>query len=106
MTGATEAKLFREAEICYATMCLATDYDAWHELEESVSVEMIMENLKRNIESAKVVLRQAVTTLPAHDDKACSCRHALAGAIMTAPRLVPPATRKKLALILAKYQGR
>jgi len=104
MTGATEAKLFREAEICYATMCLATDYDAWHDLEESVSVEMVLANLRSNIQSAQAILRKALETLPALHDESCVCRQALAGAVMTDPKLVPAATRKKLALLLAKYQ--
>jgi 5'-methylthioadenosine phosphorylase len=104
MTGAPEAKLFREAEICYAPMCLATDYDAWHDLGESVSVEMVLDNLRNNIQSAKAVLRKALETLPAFPDESCACRKALAGAVMTAPTLIPAATRKRLALLLGKYQ--
>jgi 5'-methylthioadenosine phosphorylase len=103
MTGATEAKLFREAEICYATMNLATDYDCWHAEEEGVSVEMILENLRLNIANAKAVIKKAVAALPASGQAACGCRRALAGAIVTDPRLITPAVRKRLALIIGRY---
>ncbi|MHB8054810.1 MAG: S-methyl-5'-thioadenosine phosphorylase [Candidatus Aminicenantales bacterium] len=104
MTGATEAKLFREAEICYATMNLATDYDSWRETDEAVTIGMIFENLRLNIENAKAIIRKAVATLPAHDDKACGCRHVLATSVVTAAQHVPPATRKKLALFVPEYR--
>jgi 5'-methylthioadenosine phosphorylase len=105
MTGAAEAKLFREAEICYATMNLATDYDCWHAGEESVTVDMVLENLRRNIGNAKAVIKKAVASLPAPDEAACGCRRALAGAIMTDPKLIGPAVRKRLALIIGRYVG-
>jgi 5'-methylthioadenosine phosphorylase len=103
MTGATEAKLFREAEICYATMNLATDYDCWHEEEEGVSVEMILENLRLNISNAKAVIKKAVAALRPHDESTCGCRRALAGAIVTDPKRIAPAVRKRLDLIIRKY---
>lgn len=103
MTGATEAKLFREAEICYATMNLATDYDCWYDEEESVSVELILENLRLNIHNAKAVIKKAVATLPPSGAKACGCQTALAGAIVTSPPAIPPAVRRRLALIIGKY---
>ncbi len=103
MTGATEAKLFREAEICYATMNLATDYDCWHADEEGVSVEMILENLRLNIADAKAVIKKAVAALPPHAETACGCRRALAGAIVTDPKLIAPAVRTRLDLIIRKY---
>jgi 5'-methylthioadenosine phosphorylase len=103
MTSATEAKLFREAEICYATMNLATDYDAWHEEEASVSVEPILENLRLNIAHAKAVIKTAVASLPPAEASGCGCRTALAGAIVTNPKLIPPAIKKKLSLIIGKY---
>jgi 5'-methylthioadenosine phosphorylase len=104
MTGATEAKLFREAEICYATMSLATDYDCWHEEEEGVSVEMILENLRLNIANAKAVIKAALAALPPGGSApACGCGQALAGAIVTDPRLIAPAVRKRLALIIGRY---
>jgi 5'-methylthioadenosine phosphorylase len=104
MTAATEAKLFREAEICYTTMCLVTDYDAWHDLEESVSVEMVLANLRANIENAKAVLRTALAAMPDHHPEDCACGRALAGAVMTDQKIVPAATRRKLSLLLAKYR--
>jgi 5'-methylthioadenosine phosphorylase len=105
MTSATEAKLFREAEICYSTMALATDYDCWHEGEESVSVELVLQNLRRNIASAKALIKKAVAALPPHDEAACGCRNALRGAIMTDLKLIPPATRRRIDLIVRKYLG-
>jgi 5'-methylthioadenosine phosphorylase len=106
MTGAAEAKLFREAEICYATMNLATDYDCWHAGEESVTVDMVLQNLRRNIGNAKAVLKAAVAAMPPQDEASCGCRQALAGAIMTDPQLIPPAARKRLHLIIGKYVGK
>jgi 5'-methylthioadenosine phosphorylase len=103
MTGATEAKLFREAEICYATMNLATDYDCWHAEEESVTVDLILENLRLNIQNAKAVIRRTVAELPPAGQDLCGCRTALAGAIVTEPRLIDPAVRRRLALIIGKY---
>jgi len=103
MTSVTEAKLFREAEICYATMNLATDYDTWHAEEESVSVELVLENLRLNIHSAKSVIRNAVAGMPPHDGAACGCRTALAGAILTDPKLIPAAKKRELRLIIEKY---
>jgi 5'-methylthioadenosine phosphorylase len=103
MTSATEAKLFREAEICYATMNPATDYDTWRSEEENVSVELILENLRLNIQNAKNVIRAAVAAMPPHDDAACGCRRALAGAIVTNPKLIPPARKRNLRLIIGKY---
>jgi 5'-methylthioadenosine phosphorylase len=106
MTAATEAKLFREAEICYATMNLATDYDTWREHDEGVTIGMIFENLRENISKAKEIIRKAVATLPAHDDTACQCQHVLAAAVVTAAKYVPAATRKKLALFIPEYRVR
>jgi 5'-methylthioadenosine phosphorylase len=103
MTGATEAKLFREAEICYATMSLATDYDCWHEEEEAVSVEMILENLRLNIARAKAVIKAALTAWPPASEAGCGCRQALAGAIVTDPKKITPAVRQRLALLIGKY---
>jgi len=106
MTVATEAKLFREAEICYATMNLATDYDVWHAEEGHVSVEMILENLRLNIHNAKAIIQKAVAALPAHDPSACGCREALRNTFVTAPHLIPPALKKKLAPIIGKCEVR
>ena len=106
MTAATEAKLFREAEICYTTMNLATDYDSWRPQDEGVTVGMIFENLRENISKAKAIIRKALATLPDHDDAACHCRHVLAAAVVTAAKHVPAATRKKLALFVPEYRVR
>lgn len=105
MTGATEAKLFREAEICYATLNLATDYDVWREGEETVSVDLIMENLRLNIDNAKAIVRRTVAALPPEPGGGCGCESALRGAVVTAPALIPKAARERLGLILCKYLG-
>lgn len=97
MTNMPEAKLAREAELCYATMALVTDYDCWHETEDAVTVEAILATLHKNVELAKRVLRtvaSAVDALPA-----CTCQHALTNAIVTARPSVSPAVRKRLELL-------
>jgi len=103
MTAATEAKLCREAEICYATLCLATDYDVWRGSEEHVSVELVLENLAANIGHAKAVLKTAVAGLADGGPETCDCRRALANTIVTRPQDVPAATRERLRLIVGKY---
>jgi len=103
MTSVTEAKLFREAEICYATMNLVTDYDTWHAEREPVSVELILENLRLNIDSAKSLIRTAVAGMPPHDGMACACRTALAGVIITDPKFIPATKKRELRLIIEKY---
>jgi len=106
MTGATEARLAREAEICYATMNLVTDYDVWHEEEEPVTVEMILDNLKLNIGNAKAAIRKAVAALPDPRGDACGCGRALTNTIVTRPDLIPRAVRTALAPIVGKYLPR
>lgn len=103
MTAATEAKLAREAEICYVTMNLVTDYDVWKSEEESVSVELVLENLKYNIEHAKAVIKKAVTTIGRIEGQACSCRQALQNAVVTSPEARNPETVEKLAPLISKY---
>jgi len=103
MTSVTEAKLFREAEICYATMNLVTDYDTWHAEEEPVSAELVLESLRFSIHNAKSVIRNAVAGMPPHDGTACCCRTALAGAILTDPKLIPAVKKRELRLIIEKY---
>ena len=102
MTAATEARLCREAGMCYATMNLVTDYDVWHETEETVSVELILENLRANIDNAKAVIKKALGSIAAQTDIACGCEHALDMAIVTAPGLIPASLKKKLDLIIGK----
>jgi 5'-methylthioadenosine phosphorylase len=103
MTAATEAKLCREAEICYATMNLVTDYDVWHEEEEPVSVELILQNLGANIDQAKAVIKKTLASLPAQADSPCDCGAAIRNVIVTAPHLIPVETRNKLGLLVKKY---
>src|SRR6266850_3581203 len=101
MTNVTEAKLAREAEICYATIAMITDYDCWHPEHESVTVSQIIATLNQNAENAQRVLRSAVHALPAA--RTCKCGSALQHALVTDLKLVPPATKKRLAAILAPY---
>jgi 5'-methylthioadenosine phosphorylase len=103
MTSATEAKLCREAEICYATMNLVTDYDVWHAEEEPVSVELILENLHLNIENAKALVKKSVAALPAGRGEKCGCGRALANTIVTRPSLIPPDLKERLRFIVGKY---
>jgi 5'-methylthioadenosine phosphorylase len=101
MTNATEAKLAREAELCYSTIAMITDYDCWHPEHESVTAAQIIALLNQNAENAQRVLREAVRALPA--DRSCKCGSALKHALVTDMKLVPPATKRRLAAILAKY---
>jgi len=101
MTNVTEAKLAREAELCYSTIAMITDYDCWHPEHESVTVAQIIATLNQNSDNAQKVLRQAVKTLPAKRN--CKCGSALAHAIVTDPKVVPKSTKKKLAAIIGKY---
>jgi 5'-methylthioadenosine phosphorylase len=101
MTALPEAKLAREAEMCYATLALVTDYDTWHEGHDPVTAEMILENLGRNVETAKRVVAEAVRALPSKRD--CACASALATALVTPPRLVPEETKRDLAPIIGRY---
>lgn len=98
MTNMPEAKLAREAEIGYATVALVTDYDCWHETEESVTVEAVLATLHRNVALAKQILRAVMPFFT--DFKACVCHRALDHAILTAPKRIPTAVRKKLAVLI------
>jgi len=103
MTSATEAKLCREAEICYASMSMITDYDVWHETEGHVSVEMILDNMKKNVHNAKDIIKKAVKMLPKSREEKCECQNALKNCIVTEPSKISPAVQKKLSLIVNKY---
>jgi len=105
MTNLQEAKLAREAEICYATLALVTDYDCWHEEHDAVSVETVVEYLNRNVRNAQVIMREAVKRL-SERSRGCACGSALKSAIFTAPDLWPEATTKKLEAIIKKYAGK
>jgi 5'-methylthioadenosine phosphorylase len=101
MTNVTEAKLAREAELCYATIAMITDYDCWHPEHESVTATQIIATLNQNAENAQKVLRVAVHAMPT--ERACKCGAALKHALITDLKLVPPATKKRLAPIIGKY---
>ena len=101
MTNVQEAKLAREAELCYATMALVTDYDCWHEGEQDVSVEMLLENLHSNSELAQETIRAALPAIPR--ERTCGCATALKDALLTPAGAIPPETRKKLDVIIGKY---
>ncbi|THJ21477.1 MAG: S-methyl-5'-thioadenosine phosphorylase [Nitrospira sp. CG24E] len=98
MTNLPEAKLAREAELCYSTVALATDYDCWHETEEPVTVEAILTTLRQNVTLAKRLLRAALPAVV--DVKLCNCQRALQDAIITAPDRIPASLRRKLALLI------
>jgi 5'-methylthioadenosine phosphorylase len=104
MTNLQEAKLAREAEICYATLALVTDYDCWHPGHDAVSVETVVEYLNKNVRNAQMILRESVKRLK-NSERNCKCGSALQHAIFTAPNLWPEATTKKLEAIIRKYQG-
>jgi 5'-methylthioadenosine phosphorylase len=101
MTNLQEAKLAREAEICYVTIAMVTDYDCWHEEHDAVTVADIISNLSQNAANACKVVAEAVAAMP--DSRECKCGSALAHALITDPKAVPEATRKKLDLIVGKY---
>jgi len=101
MTALPEAKLAREAEICYATLACVTDYDCWHTSSEPVTVDMVIGNLNRNAEMAKRILSTAVTRIPSKRE--CQCATALQNAIITAPDLIPAPLKEKLRLLIGKY---
>jgi 5'-methylthioadenosine phosphorylase len=101
MTNLQEAKLAREAEICYATLAMVTDYDCWHPGHDSVTVEQIVAVLNKNAENACNVVRHAVSAMP--KERRCGCGSALKTAIMTDRKMIPAATRERLRLIIDKY---
>lgn len=101
MTNLTEAKLAREAEICYATIAMVTDYDSWHPNHDAVTLDEIIQNLNRNTSNVQRVLREVVRELP--EDRSCKCGSALAHAIITDRAAISAATKKRLAPIIGKY---
>lgn len=103
MTSVTEARLCREAEICYATMSLVTDYDVWHEEEETVSVELILENMRHNIHNAKAIIKGALSKIPQERGESCACSQALGECIVTSSELIPLEIKKKLNHIIGEY---
>jgi 5'-methylthioadenosine phosphorylase len=101
MTNLQEAKLAREAELCYVTVAMVTDYDCWHPHHDAVTVDQVVAVLLKNAENACNVVRESVAAMP--PQRSCRCRSALAHAILTDPKKIPVATKKKLKLILGKY---
>jgi 5'-methylthioadenosine phosphorylase len=101
MTNLQEAKLAREAEICYATLALITDYDGWHPDHDSVTVDLIVANLMQNAETAQKTIAEAVSRLDGA--RTCACKDALAAAIITRPDQIPDATKKELQPIVGRY---
>jgi 5'-methylthioadenosine phosphorylase len=101
MTSLPEAKLAREAEICYATLAMVTDYDCWHPQHDAVTVNMILEYLAHNVENSQKILLKAIRSMP--QQRNCKCASALAHAILTDRRRISPRARKKLSLLVGKY---
>ncbi len=101
MTNLQEAKLAREAEICYVTVAMVTDYDCWHPHHDSVTVDQIVAVLIKNAENAAKVVRESVAAMP--KDRGCKCGSSLAHAILTERDKIPASTKQKLSLILDKY---
>ena len=102
MTNLQEAKLAREAEICYATLALVTDYDCWHPGHDAVTIDIVVEYLNKNVRNAQLIMKEAVRRL-SQEPSDCKCGSALKNAIFTAPHLWPEETRKKLDAIVKKY---
>jgi 5'-methylthioadenosine phosphorylase len=100
MTALPEAKLAREAELCYATLALATDYDCWHASHESVTVAQVVATMQKNVVTAREVIRNAALALGRLGERRCACAHALDAAVMTTPGQIPPAARERLELLL------
>ena len=101
MTALPEAKLAREAEMCYVTLAFVTDYDVWHEAEEDVSVELVVQNLMQNVRTAQTIVRRMAST--AIETASCGCDRALENAIITSRNLIPLETRMRLGLLVDKY---
>jgi 5'-methylthioadenosine phosphorylase len=101
MTNLTEAKLAREAELCYATFAMITDYDCWHPQHDAVTLNEVISNLSKNAENAQRAIREVIRALPM--ERTCKCAGALAHAIVTDRKAIPAATKKRLAPIIGKY---
>jgi 5'-methylthioadenosine phosphorylase len=102
MTNLQEAKLAREAEICYATLALVTDYDCWHAGHDDVTIDIVIDYLNKNVRNAQLIMKEAVNRLTKLE-RNCKCGSALKNAIFTAPHLWPAETRQKLDVIVKKY---
>lgn len=101
MTNMSEAKLAREAEICYVTLAAVTDYDCWYQSEETVTVDMIIQNLLKNVDNAKKIIKKVIKDMPT--ERKCACVSALKDAIITDRKLIPKKIKKDLRIIIGKY---
>ncbi len=101
MTALPEAKLAREAEICYAILATVTDYDVWK--EEDVTIETVLENIAKNETAVKNIIRKALPRIPTPEKRGCQCNNALAGTIITDPAKIPVETKRKLELLIGRY---
>jgi 5'-methylthioadenosine phosphorylase len=106
MTNLTEARLAREAEICYASLSMITDYDCWHETEEAVSGEAVMEVIRQNVVMSQNVVRQILARLDPAAERACPCASALAMALVTERSLIPEETKRDLWPLIGRYLTR
>ena len=102
MTALPEAKLAREAELCYGSIAFVTDYDVWHESEEDVSVELVLQNLMQNAEHGRTVIGNVIHAV-ADTPRTCACESALGSSLVTDPSIVPAATRERLGAIVDRY---
>lgn len=103
MTNLQEAKLAREAEICYVTIAMVTDYDCWHEGHDAVTVDQIIQILNQNADNARKLVREVVREFPS--TRTCKCNSALKHAILTDPKMISPEIKEKLGLLIGKYTG-
>ncbi len=101
MTSLPEAKLAREAEICYATLAMVTDYDCWHPQHDAVTVDLVLEYLTRNVANSQKIILRAIRSMP--QQRNCKCGSALAHAVLTDRQSISPKARKKLSLLIGKY---
>jgi 5'-methylthioadenosine phosphorylase len=101
MTNMPEAKLAREAEICYATLACVTDYDCWHPEYEKITIEMVVGNLLKNIENSKKIIHTLIKKLP--EKRTCVCKDALKNSIITDAAMIPAKAKKDLDIIIGKY---
>ncbi|GAI14367.1 unnamed protein product, partial [marine sediment metagenome] len=101
MTALPEAKLAREAEICYASIAGVTDYDSWQEQSEPLVVDVILNILRQNVDTIKKIIKLAVDRIP--EERRCGCATALKAAFVTAPKFMPPEQKQKLNLLIGKY---
>ncbi len=101
MTNMAEARLAREAEICYSTLAAVTDYDCWHPKTDEVTVDMVIQNLLKNVDNAKKILREVIKNIP--QERSCKCCSALADAIVTDRKYIPAKIKNDLKIIIGKY---